>query len=344
MKSSILFLLIGCASLAWSQTEKTPTSAAPATPPAGPSQPKGPEAIAKAEPNKVVATMNGKQITAKEAADLLKLIPENQRRSAANLEGLLQQIYMLSDLSQKAEAEKLQEQDPWKDQIKVARIQILANAYIKELTTANTQPVPDPQQYYNSHPEQFDTATVSGIMIAFAPPGTPASAGGVKRTEQEAREKADDLEKKIKAGADVPTLARTESDNQQSAANGGKLGTMTPGTPNIPPDVRDVVFNKLQPGQVSEPIRLPSAFYILKLDSRAKQPFEQAKLEIQQKLEAEKNQARIKQETDKYKIQVQDPAFFSTASAKVPSLANPRAGSSGSATSTTAPNQSAAQR
>ncbi|MBV9084098.1 MAG: peptidylprolyl isomerase [Acidobacteriaceae bacterium] len=361
MKSSILLVFAGCASLAWSQAAKTtpaaqskpatqtapaPQSPAPATSPAASSQPRGPEGVAAAEPNKIVAVINGKQISAREAAELLKLIPENQRRSSANLEALLQQVYMLSDLSQQATAQKLDEQQPWKDQLKVARMQILGNAYMSKLAASNTQPAPDAQQYYNTHQDQFDIANVSGIMVAFAPPGTPATAGGVKRTEQEARNKADDLEKKIKGGADVATLARTESDNPQSAANGGKLGPLNPAMPNLPSDVKDVVFNKLQPGQVSEPIRLQNAFYILKLDSRTKEPFEQARPQIEQTLAAEKSQALMKQETDKYKIQVQDPAFFGTGAAKPPSLARSPAApaaSSSAAKSSSAPVKPPAQ-
>ncbi len=150
---------------------------------------------------------------------------------------------------------------------------------------------------------------LSGIFVAFNPPGTPANGSANSRTEQEARAKADDLEKKLKAGGEFATLARTESDNQQAASRGGELGTYGVGDPQLPASIRTAVQN-LQAGQTSEPIRIPNAFLIVKLDSRNKQTFDQAKPEIQQKLKTEQSQAAVKQEVDKYKIQVQDPAFF----------------------------------
>lgn len=257
---------------------------------------------------------------------MLKLLPENQRRSSPSLERILEQLVMISDLANKAQQEHLDQQSPTKEQLAIGRDNILAQAYMTRLTNAAGQPSQDPKQYYDAHQDEFDVAKLSGIVIAFNPPGTPASSSSVTRTEQEAQQKADDVEKKIKAGGDVATLARTESDDQRSAGHGGDMGTLAAGTPNVPADLKNIVFNKLKPGEVSEPIRLPNAFYILKLDSRTKQTFEQAKPEITQKLQAERNQAVVKEQLDKYKIQVQDPDFFATSSVssvKVPSLGNP---------------------
>ncbi|MDQ2945123.1 MAG: peptidylprolyl isomerase [Acidobacteriota bacterium] len=331
MKRSItLSVLASFAIFAWSQAAPKPsTQTQPSTPSAAPSpdlKVRGPEATAAKEPDRVVATINGKQITAKQAVEALKLLPENQRRSSPNLERVLEQLYMISDLAGKAQQEHLDQQSPTKEQLKIGRNNILAQAYMTRLTAANSQPSQDPKQYYDAHQNEFDIAKLSGIVIAFNPPGTPASSSSVNRTEQEAQQKADDVEKKIKAGADVATLARTDSDDQRSAGHGGDMGTLAAETPNVPADLKNIVFNKLKPGEVSEPIRLPNAFYILKLDSRTKQTFEQAKPEIAQKLQADRNQALVKEQLDKYKIQVQDPDFFATSSAsavKVPSLGNP---------------------
>jgi peptidyl-prolyl cis-trans isomerase C len=330
MKRCISFLVAaaGISSLSWSQSTAT---APPAPPAAGGSALKlrGPEVIANETPDKVVATINGKPLTARQAVELLKLLPEAQRKSAPSLQALFERLYMVNDFADHAAKENLDQQSPWKEQLKLDRDNVLAQAYLTKLTAKSSpQTASDPKQYYDTHQDEFDRAKLSGIVIAFNPPGTPASSSGVSRTEQEARTKADDLEKKIAAGADIATLARTESDNQQSAAHGGDLGTLAAGSPNVPPDLKNVVFNKLQVGKISEPIRVPNAFYILKLDSRAKEPFETVRPEILQKIQSEQSQAVIKQEMDKYKIQVQDQDFFASAPAtgtapKVPSLARP---------------------
>src|SRR4051812_34012397 len=91
-----LTLFTGCALLAWSQT----ASIAPAQKP-------DPEALAAKDPAKVVATINGKQITAKEAVDLLKLLPDTERHKLSDLSTAVQQLYTITDLAQQAEADKL---------------------------------------------------------------------------------------------------------------------------------------------------------------------------------------------------------------------------------------------
>lgn len=343
MKSSVSLLsFVLCAASAWSQgtsqsaTPVTPASPATsqatpatsqATPAASPAadasaqlKPRGPEAIAQQDPKRVVATIDGKQITAEQAVNLLKIVPPDQKRAVPSLQTLVEKVYMIQQFADQAAKLNLDQQEPWKDQIQFNRENILAQAYIERLTKGGGASTDEAKRYYDAHPDEFDQAKVSGIFVSFSPPGTPASsANGASKTEDQARQKADDLEKKIKAGSDFAALARTDSDNQQLAARGGDLGTLTRESPNVPPDVKSAIF-KLQPGQVSEPIRVQAGFYIFKMDSRAKQPFDQARGNI-----------LLKQEFDKYKLQVQDPDFFSAANRpapNIPSLQKPAAPSS----------------
>src|SRR5581483_8806629 len=336
MKSSVFLLsLVLCAATAWSQgtspakpsqppsTTQTPAASTPA----GQLKPRGPEAVAEQDPNRVVAIIDGKQITARQALDLIKPLPaQDRKRFESNLPVLVQQIYMQDQLADEAAKMNLDQESPWKEQLQLTRANILTQAYLSHVAkNTSGAPTADPKQYYDAHPDDFDQVKLSGILIGFNPPGTPAANASSSRTEEEARQKADDLEKKLKTGTDLATLARTDSDNKQSAANGGVLGTFTSGDAGLPAEVKNAMV-KLQPGQISEPIRIPNGFLILKIDSRTKVPFEQAQAGILQKLQNEKNQAALKVEVDKYKIQVQDPDFFNASNvpaSNVPSLQRP---------------------
>lgn len=329
MKSSLFLSAFLCSTLGFAQgTAPTPGQTKPASPAASEQlKARGPEAVAQHDPNKVVATIDGKPITAKQAAGLLKALPPEQlKRLESNLPNVVQQLYMTQQLAQQALKENLDKQSPWKEQIELSRDNVLTQAYLaNKSNSAASTPTADPRQYYDAHQAEFDRAHLSGIFVAFNPPGTPASSASNSRTEDQAKTKATDIEKKLKAGGDFATLARTESDNQQAAAKGGDLGMHSMGEPQLPADVRAAI-EKLQSGQASEPIRIPNAFLILKLDSRQKLSFDQARPEIVQKLQTERNQAAVKAEVDKYKIQVQDPDFFnqSTGSgAHIPSLQRP---------------------
>lgn len=270
----------------------------------------------------MVATIGGKQLTAKQAYDLLRpLPPQDRKRFEANLQSLIQQLYMENQIADQASKMNLDQQSPWKEQLELARANILTAAYLQKLSSSAGGPPADPKQYYDAHPGEFDQVKISGILIGFSQPGTPASNASTSRTEAQAEEKAADLEKKIKSGADLGTLARTDSDNQASAARGGELGNFLLGDPAIPPEIKAAVA-KLQPGQVSEPVRVNGGLYILKLDSRTKVPFDQVQAGIAQKLQNEKSQTILNQEREKYQVQVQDPDFFN-ASAPIPTLQKP---------------------
>lgn len=326
MKRSILLYGLLCAATGFAQTTN-PTAAQPAAPSSTQLKARGPEAVAQQDPSRVVATINGKSITAREADALLKAIPPEQlKQYESNLQNVVQQIYMSEELAQQAVKMNLDKESPLKEQLELSRAQILTRAYLNKIAAGPSGgPTQDPQQYYNAHQPEFDRVKLSGIFVSFNPPGTPASSAANSRTEEAARSKADDIEKKLKAGGDFATLARTDSENQQSAARGGEIGTFSVADPQLPPDLRSAV-EKLQTGAISEPVRIPNAFLILKADSRSKLTFEQARPEIVQKLQTERSQAAVKQEVDKYKIQVQDPDFFASTAAPanhIPSLARP---------------------
>lgn len=325
MNRSTSFLLLAalCSAPAWSQTAPPPKPpAAPAPPVASSSglKARGPEAVTQQDPNRIVATIGGKQITAKEAMDLLKpLGPEDRKRFESNLTALVQQLYMTTQIADEASKLKLDQQSPWKEQLQMARSNILTQAYLaKEANTPGAST--DPKAYYDSHTADYEQVKLSGILVAFNPPGTPAAGATVQRTESQALEKANDLEKKIKGGGDFAALARAESDHQQSSVKGGDFPAMMMGDPGLPPAIKVAVM-KLQPGQVTDPIRVQGGFFIFKLENRNTMPFEQAKPNIAQKIQTDRNQIVLKQEMEKYKVDVRDPDFFNIST--VPSLNAP---------------------
>ena len=266
--------------------------------------------MAQQEPNRVVATIGGKQITARQASDMLKSLPPAERKKVeGNLPAVIQQLYMTEQIAGEAAQMGLDQQEPWKEQIQLNRANILTQAYISKPSAALSQQA---RTYYDAHVADFDEIKLSGILVTFSPPGTPAGGTTNPRTEAQAQEKATDLEKKLKAGGDFTALARTDSDSQQSSTRGGDLGSFVMADPNLPSDIKTPV-SKLQAGQVSEPVRIPGGFWIFKVNSRSKLPFDQVRPGIIQKMEQ-----------DKYKIQVQDQDFFNASNGpSIPSLQRP---------------------
>lgn len=312
MKRSIFVLLaFSGAPLLFSQAQK------PAPQPGNAAQTsslqaRGPENVARQDPSRVVATVEGKPITAKQAMDLLNQFPANQRSRAGNLAQLLDQLYILDQFSSEAEKANLQNQSPWKEDIALSRQRLLAQAYVQALTTADSPRTKAAQQYYNDHANEYVQVKLSGILIGFAPPGTPNTPGKTVRTEEQARAKAQDIEKRLKAGGKFEMIARADSDNPESAPKGGDLGTIDLWAPTLPPTIKTAVA-ALQPGELSEPVQVPSGFYIFKVNSRTQVPFDKVRSQI-----------ILQQIYAQYKLEVKDPNFFNTG--RTPSLAHPPGG------------------
>ncbi len=78
---------------------------------------------------------------------------------------------------------------------------------------------------------------------------------------QAAQQRVDDILERLRGGADFSQVAIAESDGQQ-ALTGGDLGWRKTG--QLPSFFSDVV-GQLQKGQISDPIRSPSGFHLIKI-------------------------------------------------------------------------------
>jgi peptidyl-prolyl cis-trans isomerase SurA len=102
-----------------------------------------------------------------------------------------------------------------------------------------------------------DEFSVSHILLSLPEAATPQQL-------QEITHKAQDLAARASKGEDFGQLAIANS-NSQTALDGGQLGWRK-GT-QLPQFILDLV-TKMKPGEVSEPVRTPSGFHIVKLNER----------------------------------------------------------------------------
>jgi peptidyl-prolyl cis-trans isomerase SurA len=102
-----------------------------------------------------------------------------------------------------------------------------------------------------------DEFNVSHILLSLPEAATP-------KQLEEITQKAQDLASRASKGEDFGQLAIANS-NSQTALDGGQLGWRK-GT-QLPQFILDLV-TKMKPGDVSEPVRTPSGFHIVKLNER----------------------------------------------------------------------------
>ncbi len=86
-----------------------------------------------------------------------------------------------------------------------------------------------------------------------------------KLTDDEARQKLTQLRSQIEGGQDFAALARANSDDKNSAAKGGDLGWVMPGT--VVPQFEQAMAS-LQPNQISQPFQTPFGWHIVQVLER----------------------------------------------------------------------------
>jgi len=117
--------------------------------------------------------------------------------------------------------------------------------------------------YYDQHKAEFATTpqvTLREILVSVA--GTEGSVNVA--ADEAARDKADDLHKRLLAGEPFPRLAADLSD-AASKANGGLLGEIP--WEDVSPELQKALI-AMKVGEVTDVLRTPRGYQILKMDAR----------------------------------------------------------------------------
>ena len=92
-------------------------------------------------------------------------------------------------------------------------------------------------KYYDEHKSEYESATARHILIRVQGAPMPAAEGKKELTEAEGLAKAQSIQKRIAGGEDFAKVAKAESDDTQSGAQGGDLGVVKRGM-MVPPSSR----------------------------------------------------------------------------------------------------------
>ena len=132
------------------------------------------------------------------------------------------------------------------------------------------------EQYYQGHQKDYqvpDEVKVRHILIK-------VPAGADAKTDAAAKQKAEDLLKQIKGGADFVALAKANSDDPGSKEQGGELGMIQRGV--TVPAFEKAAFD-LQPGKTSDVIKTQFGYHILQVEEKQTahlKPLEEVKAQI----------------------------------------------------------------
>jgi len=252
-------------------------------------------------------------MTAGEFELLVDALPEQARAQVRGPQKRVfaEQLVRLKVLYAEARKQKLDDNPRVQRQLELQRENVLANLLMQEMT-ANAQ-VDDAtaRQYYDQHKSDYETARARHILIRAKGSPLPVQPGKKELTDEEALAKAQEIRKKLLAGEDFARLAKAESDDVRSGANGGDLGPEKHNQ-TVPPF--DQAIFSLPVGEISEPVKTQFGYHIIKVEQRDLKPFDDAKPEIEKRLRPELARSAV-DNLEKKTTVILDDSFFGPAPA-----------------------------
>jgi peptidyl-prolyl cis-trans isomerase SurA len=157
------------------------------------------------------------------------------------------------------------------------------------------------KEYYRTHPKEFEkpaSITIRDIFIS-----VPTTAAGVNvAVDDEAQKKVADIRARAAKGEDFAKLV-AEFSESPSKANGGLIGPVN--VSELAPQVGELIA-KLKVGEVSEPIRTPNGYQLIKLETRsdaAPEAFENVRDQIAEKVGSSRMDGEQKKYIEKLRAQ-----------------------------------------
>lgn len=304
----------------------------PATPQATPT------ARPSVAPDTVVLKVAGKPLTAAEFERIAAgFSPEIQQAAMKNPQQVLQSYFLMQELTRRAEAAKLDQSSPVKEQLELQRMQTLATAEInKQQAAINVSGEDSRARYDTDRDKKYQQAKIRAIFIQFADPKAlnaqvdlsdpknpkPSVPKG-QRVEAEAKSMAEDIVKQARAGGDFAELAKSKSDDKKTGANGGEY-PMIHGTDRIADELKKAIF-ALKPGDIGDPVRAPNGFYVFKMVEKSIQPFDEVKQVAENDVKTERFQKWMADQQKQFEVSVENPSFFGAPSLKTPAGAASKA-------------------
>lgn len=244
--------------------------------------------------NKVLAKVNGKEITTADVDVAITKFPQERQSYFNNEQGrtqLLEQIIAFELVYNYAKEANLEEEDYFKTQVEVAKKDILTQAGIDKLLSKTIASEAEALDFYLKNQDKFvveESVRAKHILI-----------------DNEAA--ALEIKKKISEGMTFEEAASSYS-TCPSSAQGGDLGSFTKG--RMVPEFEQAAFT-LELGEVSEPVQTQFGYHLIKVEEKVEQSqesFEDVKEMILTNLSTQKKNMKyvetIEELKKKYKVEI----------------------------------------
>lgn len=276
---------------------KTPAPVQPGTLPA-----------ADVAPTAVVLVVGDQKITRAQFEQLVAALPEQMRVAATgpNKRKFAEQFAEMKSLAYEAHRRKIDETPEFQQLATLQKDNLLASKLYESLNSSVKVDEAAERAYYDQHKGDFEEVKASHILIRFKGSPVPLKKDQKDLTEEEALAKAKEIREKLLKGGDFAALAKAESDDAGSGANGGSLGTFGHG--RMVPQFEQEAF-KLPVGQLSEPVKSQFGYHIIKVEERTEKKFEDVKGQIEARMKPEMARKAVEDVRKTVPVTIDDQYF-----------------------------------
>jgi len=263
----------------------------------------------------VLARVGDAVITVKDFQAQVERIPPFYRAQLQSKEGkqrLLDNLIRLELLYQEALRQGLDKDPEYTKRLEEIKKSLLARSLEQKISESEIE-VTDKQiaDYYEENKERYaikPSAHIYQILVK-----VPKDAS--EQDEKAAQEKINKAYAELKAGKEFSEVAKEYSEDSFTAKRGGEIPKLRKGTRSE--EVNRVVFEELNPGEMSAPFKDKRGWNIIKLVSRTDASYktlddvrDQIKRTLQFKLKRETLENKVEELKSKYGVVVYEEILF----------------------------------
>jgi peptidyl-prolyl cis-trans isomerase C len=306
----VILLLLICGAL-WAQTPAAPAKPA-ASPASGASDP-------------VVFSVGSTKMTQSEFDALLKNLPDQIRTQLGGdtpeaRRRFAEQFGEVILYASEAKKRKLDSTPTAKVQLFLQEQSFLAGLLYQQTLEASKPTESASKAWFDAHKADYEEAKARHILIRFKGSAVPLKPNQQEIGEEEALAKAKAIRERIVKGEDFAAVAKAESDDTGSGAQGGDLGTFGHG--RMVPVFEESAFT-LPIGEVSQPVKSQFGWHLIQVQARTVKDFATVKPEIDKQLQSETAQKAMSAFKSAGKPVLDETYFGKPASAGPPQAAPP---------------------
>ena len=176
--------------------------------------------------------------------------------------------------------------------------------------------------WFDAHKADYEQAKARHILIRFKGSPVPIKPKQPDISEEDALAKAKAIRERLVKGEDFAAVAKAESDDTGSGAQGGDLGTFGHG--RMVPVFEETAF-KFPVGEVSQPVKSTFGWHIIQTQERMVKNFTEVKADIDKRLQTENAQKAMQAFKGSTKPVLDEAYFGPPIPVAPPQAAPPRA-------------------